>query len=67
MNGYLLPMCLPICPTSASHGEMILRQQLGQTYEQKFCGTWYDCPKCSSSVLFQSKELQEFLKSQKGG
>ena len=28
-----------------------------QTYEQRFCGVWYDCPQCSRSVLYPSAEL----------
>ena len=57
-----LPMELPICPSDKGHGQMMLREQKRQTVEQLFCGTWYDCPNCSSSVLFPSMELQEFLK-----
>lgn len=64
-----LPMPLPKCPSSPEHGEMILRPLQHQTYEQKFCGVWYDCPQCSSSVLFPSKDLTEFLEllTLKGG
>lgn len=37
---------------------MVLRPSEGQTYEQRFCGTWYDCKNgCSSSILLQSPEL----------
>ncbi|MEG3071079.1 MAG: hypothetical protein HQP61_02405 [Peptococcaceae bacterium] len=54
-----LPMVLPVCPASAEHGEMVLRPLAFQTYEQKFCGTWYDCPQCRSSILFPSMELSK--------
>lgn len=62
-------MPLPVCPTCSEHGEMRLRPRKGQTYEQEFCGVWYDCiyPGCHNSVLFPSKELQEFLKNIKTG
>jgi hypothetical protein len=39
------------------HGYMELRPINQQTPEQKFCGVWYDCLRCGSSVLFQSPEL----------
>lgn len=62
MSRNLMP--LPVCPTCAEHGEMILRPIEVQTYEQKYCGTWYDCtyPGCHSSVLLPSKELKEQYK-----
>ncbi len=60
-----LPMVLPTCPSSEEHGQLILRSQDYQTYEQKFCGTWYDCPVCRSSVLFESPELKAQLDEQK--
>jgi hypothetical protein len=56
-----LPMAIPFCPYSRDHGRTELRPLARQTPEQKFCGTWYDCPKCHSSVLFPSKELTDFL------
>ena len=58
-----LPMALPTCPKGSEHGEMILRTLQYQTYEQKFCGVWYDCPRCSCSILFPSKDLLERLES----
>lgn len=54
-----LPMELPKCQT---HGiQMVLRPLVHQTPEQKFCGAWYDCPACTSTVLFQSPELRAQL------
>jgi len=37
------------------------------TYEQQFCGEWYDCeePCCSCSILLPSKELEEQLAAMK--
>jgi hypothetical protein len=54
-------MLLPECPTDKSHGQMILREESRMSYEQKWSGVWYDCSHCSSSVLYPSKELQDFL------
>jgi hypothetical protein len=49
---------LPVC-SHKEHGQMEIRPIRNQTYEQKFCGTWYDCmyPGCKCSSLFPSKEL----------
>jgi len=61
-------MELPKCSVKG-HGQMELRRPKGkQTYEQQFCGVWYDCqyPGCHSSVLFPSKELLDQLESMKG-
>lgn len=57
-------MELPRCK-KVGHGQMVLRPIEKQTYEQKFCGTWYDCPHhdCYNSVLFESQECANFLKS----
>lgn len=62
----LLPECLPVCKKSG-HGQMILRPIKGQTHEQKFCGTWYDCSHhdCFNSVLYESKQCSEFLAAQR--
>jgi hypothetical protein len=46
-----------------AHGAMVLRTS-PMTPEVAWCGTWYDCPKCSSSVLIQSPELQAQLAEQ---
>lgn len=43
------------CPHG--HGPMQKRPLERQTYEQRFCGTWYDCPQCYASVLEPSPEL----------
>ena len=49
-----LPIPLPSCP---DHGPMTLRPHGRQTYEQKWCGTWYDCPQCHNHFLFPSSAL----------
>lgn len=53
-------MLLPKCP-NPEHGEMMLRPAKHQTQEQRYCGTWYDCPEpgCSCSVLIPSKEIRD--------
>lgn len=53
-------MILPICP-HPEHGQMELRPLKGQTYEQKYCGVWYDCmePGCKCSALIPSQELRK--------
>lgn len=56
-------MCLPKCK---EHGQMVLRPIERQTYEQKFCGTWYDCQKCGKSTCYPSKELLQQLKEMTG-
>lgn len=58
-------MTIPTCPADPSHGQMILRPIERQTPEQKFCGTWYDCPRCHSSVLLRSPELAAQLAEQR--
>jgi hypothetical protein len=60
VTGSLAPMELPRCPTHPEF-QMALRPDARQTYEQKFCGVWYDCLACSQSVLFKSKELEAHL------
>ena len=52
---------LPKCP---NHGEEMLLQNPG-TEEQRFCGTWYQCPKCKNTVLFPSFELRAYLDGQR--
>lgn len=49
-------MALPNCDR---HGQMTLRDVKQQTPEQKWCGTWYDCPICSSSALYPGPELSQ--------
>jgi hypothetical protein len=53
----LLPMNRPTCPSTAEHGRMHLRNPLRQSKEQLWCGTWYDCQRCTSSTLFPSPSL----------
>jgi hypothetical protein len=55
----------PVPECSHGHGPMVLREisESRQTYEQMFCGVWYDCrdPQCSSSVLYRSRDLAHQL------
>lgn len=56
------------CPRH--HKRLVARPVPGQTQEQRFCGTWYDCPipGCQQkSVLIPSKALLAQLKSMKKG
>lgn len=57
-----LPMPLPRCK---QHGEMVLRPLAIQTPEQRFCGVWYDCPRCYSTHLYASPELEAQLAEQR--
>jgi len=53
------------CPT---HGVvMVERDMKGATYEQKFCGVWFDCPRpgCRNTALEQSDELKAQLDAQR--
>lgn len=49
-------MLRPVCPRDGSHGEMHLREPVSK--EQAWCGTWYTCGRCASSVLLMSPELR---------
>lgn len=49
-------MCLPKCPEHKDT-EMLLRTRT--SYEQDYCGVWYECPKCSCSTLLMSDELKK--------
>jgi hypothetical protein len=47
------------------HGDtMILRPLSRQSKEQQWCGTWYDCQRCTGSVLLPSEELIESWRQQ---
>ena len=54
----------PDCPSNAAHGKMTLRPPAGQTAEQQWCGIWYDCQRCHSSILQPSPELRAQLADQ---
>lgn len=47
---------LPECPT---HGQMELQQP--GTPEQAWCGVWYRCRHCTTSVLLPSANIQPAL------
>src|SRR5690606_23509616 len=53
------------CPSNPDHGPLEPRPLERQTPEQKWCGTWFDCTRCSSSVLVPSPELTKFLEEQR--
>lgn len=57
-----LPACRPVCPSSPDHGVMTYRP--GATREQEWCGTWYRCEWCTSSVLLPSPALLAHLDEQ---
>lgn len=50
-----------VCPSNPAHGVMLPRSKQHQTPEQLFCGEWYDCQHCKSSILDKSPELEAFL------
>ena len=52
---------MPDCPSEPTHGQMRLRPLDRQTYEQRWCGVWYDCERCHSSILLESVELKAHL------
>ncbi len=50
---------VPNCFSEPEHGQMLRRETRRQTYEQKWCGIWYDCQTCHSTLLLPSEELTE--------
>lgn len=48
-----------ICPSSKEHGPMPLREISAsrQTYEQLYCGLWWDCKACHSGSTQPSRDL----------
>lgn len=54
-----------ICPSTKAHGPMMLRPITSQSKEQQWCGIWYDCPKCHSSILIPSEGLKTQLAGHK--
>ena len=56
----MLPIEIPRC--TVHDIPMVVRPKSKMTYEQQWCGVWYDCPaKCYNSVLFNSPELEAHL------
>lgn len=47
----------PVCSTHKI--PMVKRTSPLMSAEQRWCGEWWDCPKCTSSVLFPRRELIE--------
>lgn len=45
-----------ICPTD--NATLVIRPDERMTYEQRWCGTWHDCPQCGYSTLEMSEELR---------
>jgi hypothetical protein len=58
----LAALPVPDCPNG--HGPMVVRPLESQTYEQLYCGIWYDCApgphQCMSSVGYTSRELAHY-------
>lgn len=54
-------MRLPRCPV---HGCQ-MEYRLAGTYEQRWCGAWYECPfpGCRCSALIPSAELMEIYEA----
>jgi hypothetical protein len=44
---------------------LVERPASKQTYEQKWCGTWFDCPHCTFSSLIPSVELNALKEKMK--
>lgn len=47
----------PTCPTYAGHGPLTPRPLERQTYEQLYCGLWWDCERCTGGVSYPSRDL----------
>lgn len=58
------PMRTPVCGAYPEHGPMEERGRVSD--EQRWCGVWFDCGRCASSVLFPSQELKEHLEAAEG-
>ena len=60
----LAARAVPKCPNR--HGPMVARPLESQSYEQMYCGIWYDCAPgpagshCTSSVGYDSRELAHY-------
>lgn len=52
-------MTLPVC--TIHHEQMIIRKNW--TDEQKYCGVFYQCPKCLQSVLIPSTGIEAIIKN----
>lgn len=44
-------------PACSIHGSMTRRPLDVQTEEQRWCGEWWDCSRCSNTVLVMSAEV----------
>lgn len=53
------------CPNLQCNRPMVERPAANQTPEQRFCGVWWDCPRCGTSVLYPSVELEQQLAEQR--
>jgi hypothetical protein len=50
-----------VCP---NHKVVLIKRPIErQTYEQRWCGEWHDCPQCHYSILYQSAALIAQLKA----
>lgn len=61
MNEQTALMPIPRCPVD----EIPLTLRTGLSSEARFCGTWYDCPRCHYTVLLPSRELTAQLDEQR--
>lgn len=44
---------------------MVQRPLAHQTPEQRFCGAWWDCPYCTTAILFPSVACEQQLAEQR--
>lgn len=49
-----------VSPRCSKHGDMHRRDMKGATYEQRFCGEWWNCndPRCKTATLIPSAGLK---------
>jgi hypothetical protein len=59
MEWYVSTGNVPECHY-AGHGPLTPRPLEGQTYEQMYCGIWFDCQECASGASFHSRELAHY-------
>lgn len=52
---------VPICPAHGLHGSMVPRDPAAMSRQQAWCGEWYDCQHCTSSLLQPSPALTRWL------
>lgn len=60
----LIPTNAPSRGSCDHEHNLIKRPTQRMTYEQTWCGDWYDCPNCTYSRLIESPELRAALAAQ---